>query len=116
MEIGALRYRVVIKTVTATQDAYGQESGDVVTAPSGATFATVWGEVRDVSGVESFTAAELHSQITTRITVRFYPGILPSMIASVAMDARTRNFDILAVTDPEGRKRTLVLDCKERFD
>ena len=116
MHIGALRHRVVIKTVTVTQDAYGQETGDVVNAPTGATFATLWGEVQDLSGHELFAALELHSQITSRITVRFYPGVLPSMIASVAMDGRTRNFDILSVTDPEGRKRELVLDCKERFD
>jgi len=116
MNIGALRHRVTIKTVTTTRDAYGQESGDVVNAPSGTAFVTLWGEVQDISGSELFAAAELHSQITTRITVRYYPGVLPSMIASVSMDGRTRNFDILAVTDPEGRRRMLQLDCKERFD
>lgn len=116
MNIGALRHRVTIKIPTTTRDAYGQEIGDVVNAPTGTLYATVWGEVQDMSGSEPFAAAELHSQITTRITVRFYPGILPPMFASVVMDSRTRNFDIMAVTDLEGRKRTLVLDCKERFD
>ena len=116
MNIGALRHRVTIKTVAATRDAYGQQTGDVVNAPAGTTFATLWGEVQDLSGSELFAASELHSQITTRITVRFYAGILPSMIATVVMDGRTRNFDVLAVTDPEGRKRMLLLDCKERFD
>lgn len=88
----------------------------MVNAPAGTTFATLWGEVQDLNGQELFAASELHSQITTRITVRFYPGILPSMVASVVMDSRTRNFDILAVVDTEGRKRMLELRCKERFD
>ena len=116
MNIGALRHRVTFKIPTATKDAYGQQAGDVVNAPAGTVFATLWGEVQDLSGTEQFTAGELHSQITAKITVRYYPGLRPSMIATVVMDGRTRNFDVLAVTDPEGRRRMLSLDCKERFD
>jgi len=116
MNIGALRHRVNIRTVTATRDAYGQEAGDVVDNPAGSIFATLWGEVKDVAANDAFSASEFHSQITARITVRYYAGILPSMIADVLMDGRTRKFDILAVIDPEGRRRTLQLECKERFD
>ena len=111
MNIGALRHRVNISTVTPTQDAYG----GVHTATT-TPFVTVWGEVQDLSGRELYAAEELHSQITTKITVRFYPGIGPAMVASVAMDQKTRTFDILSVTDPDGRRVMLELSCKERVD
>lgn len=111
MKIGALRHRISIETVALSQDAYGGVHKDLTTP-----FATVWGEVQDLSGVELYSAEELHSQITTRITIRFYPGISPAMVARVPMDQRSRTFDILSVTDPDGRRVTLELSCKERFD
>ena len=112
MNVGSLRHRVSIEIVSSFQDAYGQTGESL--SPSSVPFATVWGDVQDVSGAEPFGAEELHAQITTRITIRFYPGISPAMIARVPMDQKTRVFDILAVVDPDGRRRTLHLDCKER--
>jgi SPP1 family predicted phage head-tail adaptor len=112
-----MRHRITIEAITPTQDAYGQESGDVVSSDPAAIFvATVWGQVQDLSGAELFAASELHSQITTRITCRWRAGILPSMKALYMTGSQSRVFDILAVTDPEGRRRTLILDCKERVD
>lgn len=111
MKIGALRHRISIETVAASQDVYGG-----VHQLESTPYVTIWGEVQDLSGQELYTAEELHSHITTRITVRFYPGILPAMLARVSMDQRTRTFDILSVTDPDGLRVTLELSCKERFD
>jgi SPP1 family predicted phage head-tail adaptor len=111
MNIGALRHRISIASVVLTQDAYGG-----VHQNSTAPFVTIWGEVQDLSGRELYTAEELHSQITTKITVRFYPGINPSMVATVSMDQKTRTFDILSVNDPDGRRVMLELSCKERVD
>lgn len=111
MKIGALRHRISIETVALSQDQYGGVHRDSTTP-----FVTVWGEVQDLSGQELYTAEELHTQITTRITVRFYPGISPAMVARVFMDQRDRTFDILSVTDPDGRRFMLELSCKERFD
>jgi SPP1 family predicted phage head-tail adaptor len=115
LEIGALRHRVSIETVSTFQDAYGQ-TGEALAESTTTPFATVWGEVADLSGSEPLSAEQLHSQITTRITIRFYPGISPAMLARVSMDQRTRTFDILAVRDPDGRRYILELDAKERFD
>ena len=111
MEIGALRHRISIETVALSQDQYGGVHKDATTP-----FATVWGEVRDLSGAELYTAQQAHSQYAVRITVRFFPGISPAMVARVFMDQRTRTFDILGVTDPDGRRVMLELSCKERFD
>ena len=85
-------------------------------APAGTTFATLWGEVQDLSGAELFAAAEMHSQVTARITCRWQAGILPPMQARYVTGGKARVFDILAATDPEGRRRTLILECKERVD
>ena len=111
MKSGALRPRLSIDTVALSQDQYGGVHKDSTTP-----FVTVWGEVQDLAGRELYAAEELHSQITTRVTVRFYPGISPAMVARVSMDQRTRTFDIISVTDPDGRRVTLELMCKERFD
>jgi SPP1 family predicted phage head-tail adaptor len=78
--------------------------------------ATVWGEVQDLSGAELFAAQEMHSQVTTRITCRWQAGILPSMQVRYTTGGRSRVFDVMGVTDPEGRRRELVLQCKERVD
>lgn len=115
MEIGALRHRISIETVSTTQDAYGQ-TGEALKESVSTPYATVWGEVQDLSGAELYAAQELHSQITSRITIRFYPGVVPAMLARVTMDQRSRVFDILAVVDPDGRRVMLELPCKERFD
>lgn len=111
MKIGALRHRVSFETVAMSQDAYGGVHQDTTTP-----FVTLWGDVQDLSGRELYAAQELHSQITTKITVRFYPGIVPAMVARVSMDQRSRTFDILSVTDPDGRRVMLEVSCKERFD
>ena len=111
MKIGVLRHRVSIETVALSQDQYGGVHRDTTTP-----FVTVWGEVQDLAGRELYTASQEHSQITTKITTRFYPGISPAMVARVPMDQRTRTFDILAVTDPDGRRVMLDLLCKERVE
>lgn len=111
MRVGKLRHRISLGIVSLTQDAYGGVHQNTTTP-----FATVWGEVTDLAGELVYTASQEHSQITTKITVRFYSGISPDMIATVTMDQRTRTFDILGVTDPDGRRVMLELSCKERFD
>lgn len=114
MNAGTLRHRITLNTVSTVQDAYGQ-IGDALHEQALVPFVTIWGEVKDVSGRELLGSGELHTQITTRIKCRFYPGITESMVATVSMDQVTRSFDILAVTDPEGRRRTLELECRERI-
>jgi len=109
-----MRHRVTIETFTTTQDAYGQEQGDVGRGTAGTFVATLWATVEDLSGAELFAASEAHAQVTARIKGRWQSGILPSMQARYTTGGKIRVFDILAVTDPEGRRRELVLECKER--
>ena len=114
MEIGKLRHRISFETISTSKDAYGQ-TGEVVRNETTIPYITVWGEVQDESGSENYGSEELHAQGMTRIVIRWYPGITPAMLARVYMDQRTRTFDVLAVVDPEGRRRILRVDCKERL-
>ena len=99
------------ETVSASQDEYGGVHQDTTTP-----FVTVWGQVEDLSGTQLYAAEELHSQYTARIRIRFHAGIVPSMVARAFMDQRDRVFDVLSVTDPDGRRFSLDVMCKERFD
>jgi SPP1 family predicted phage head-tail adaptor len=110
-----MRHRVTIETLTTTQDAYGQETGDVAQGTAGTFVATMWAEVKDLSGAEIFAASEAHAQVTTQIKGRWQGGILPSMQARYTTGGHSRVFDIIDVTDPEGRRRELILECKERI-
>jgi SPP1 family predicted phage head-tail adaptor len=97
------RHLVTIQQATETPDDYGAP------VPGWATATTAWGEVVDLSGKEFFAAQQVNAEVTTRIRIRYTAGITPKMRAI----ANGRTFDILAVLDPEGRKRELHLMCKE---
>ena len=115
MSIGKKRHRITIETLNTTRDAYGQQVGDVAQGVAGTVFATLWAEVVDLSGPDLFSAQEQHSQVTTHINIRWYPGIVPMMqVRYTVGGAQTRAFDVLSVTDPTGRRRDLVIACKER--
>lgn len=111
-----MRHRVTFETIVKTQDAYGQQTGDIAPGAPGTLVATVWADVQDLSGHELFSAEGMHSQVTTRITCRWRSGILPSMQARYTTGGQSRVFDVLAVSDPEGRRRELIVDVKERVD
>jgi SPP1 family predicted phage head-tail adaptor len=100
---GDLNCRVQLQEATETQDGYG------AVVKGWATTATPWGEVKDLSGREFFAAQQENAEVTTRIRMRYRAGVMPKMRAI----ANGRTFDILAVLDPEGRKRELHLMCKE---
>jgi SPP1 family predicted phage head-tail adaptor len=99
---GELRHRVTIQGRTITRNSYGEEKVDWMPV------ATVWAEVTDLSGREYFAAQQVQAEVTTRIRIRYRPGVAPEM--RVVAGART--FDILAVLDPDGRRRELHLMCR----
>lgn len=97
-----LRHLVTIQQLVETQNAYGE----IIAVPQ--TFATAWGSVEDLAGREFFAAQQINAEVTTRIRIRYLAGILPQMQAI----ANGRTYDILAVLDPDGRRRELQLMCK----
>ena len=70
---GSLTSRVIIQYPNATQDAAGQP------IPSWATLATVWANIRHLSGIESIKAGAEASTVKASIRIRKGPAVDASM-------------------------------------
>ena len=106
MRAGKLRQRLTIQQPTETR------------GPSGAAleawreFARVWGAVEPLRGREFFAAQEIHSEVTTRIRIRYLAGITANM--RILLDNRI--FLILhPPIDQEMGHREMQLMCREIF-
>lgn len=103
MNIGKLRHRItLLKQVNEVND-YG------ASVQTWRTVATVWAEVRPLSGREYFSAQQVQSEVTTQIWLRYIDGIKPSMKVKFA----NREFEILSVLNTQERDVSLQLMCKE---
>lgn len=105
MNPGDLRTSVRIEQKTVTgQDSYGQ---DVFTWT---TVATMWCDVRPLSGRELEAAQQLHAEARWKIRTHY-----PSVTIKRAMRAviGTRTLDILDAEDPVGKRREFVMLAKE---
>lgn len=96
-----MRHRVTLKEPTETRDAYGEPVKTWTTMTNG----QIWAEKRDLSGNELVRAQQVNSEITTEFRIR-YRADLNGTIAVVLGDVY---YHVHAVTDPEGRKRDMVL-------
>lgn len=97
------RHRITLQELVTGQDEAGQpvqEWQDV---------ATVWAAVEPLRGREYWAAAQVQSEVTTRIRIRYRSGVRPDM--RVLYDGRLYNIN--AVIDPEERHMELQLMCKE---
>ncbi len=98
--IGSYRHRVEVWALSSTKD----EGGAAVSAYT--RQCTRWMLVEDLKGYERMLAASTRERITGRIRLRYYPGL----------DAKYRfkygevYFEILGVTNPDGRKVEHVCD------
>ncbi len=102
MRAGKLRHTVVIERSTFGQDDAGEpiliwDAIEVVAA-----------SVEPLTGREYYAAQSLQSEVTTKIRMRYLPGILPSD----RITHGTMAYDVLEVIDPEMRNIELVLMCK----
>lgn len=105
MQAGKLRHRVTIQEPVQLQDS---ESGGVV--PSWLDIATVWAEVYPLSAREFISAQAEQSEVTTRITIRYRPGITNKH----RILFRQQVFNITGVLpDPDSGMEYLTLPCSE---
>ena len=103
MNIGKLRHRItLLKQVNEVND-YG------ASVQIWRTVATVWAEVRPLSGREYFSAQQVQSEVTTQIWLRHIDGIKPTMKVKFGK----REFEILSVLNTQERDVSLQLMCKE---
>ena len=106
MQIGKLRHRITLQKQVNTVNDYG------AAVTTWKNVATVWADVRPLSGREYFSAQQVQSEITTQIWLRHLDGIKPSMRVKFGK----RFFEIVSVLNTQERNVSLQLMCKEAVD
>jgi SPP1 family predicted phage head-tail adaptor len=103
---GQLRHKITIQTYTETQDGLGQP------ALSPTTFATPWACVEsagDQAGREFEAANQRMADVSYLVEIRYLAGVTPRM--RIIYGSET--LEIMSVNDPDGRRRRLVMACRE---
>ncbi|ABR74602.1 head-tail adaptor protein [Actinobacillus succinogenes] len=103
MNIGKLRHRITLQKQINTVNDYG------AAVTTWKNVATVWADVRPLSGREYFAAQQVQSEVTTQIWLRHLPGIVPTMRVKFS----ERTLEILSVLNTQERNISLQLMCKE---
>lgn len=99
-----LRHRVTIESLSSSVDSnYGGEVMTWSTYASG-----VPAEIMPVSGREFLSGQQEHAGVTTKITVRYDSGIVPTM--RVVHDSDI--YAIKAVLPDKSLRRTMLLMCE----
>ena len=102
MKAGQLNQRVTIERLTETEDKYGDSTSEWVTA------ATVWAAVEPLVGREFMAAMQAQASVSTRIRMRYRPGVTPA--DRVTHEGRV--YGIESVIDVRAGHRELVLMCR----
>jgi len=113
MRAGRLRHLVELQRNTPVASNKLNEPTD-----NWQTLASVHAGVEPISGREFFAAHQVQSDVSHRITVRFYPGLTPKdRVAWVNRPLGgvtvTRIFDIKAILDRDEKHREMQLMCVE---
>lgn len=103
MKIGSLKHRIVLQKKMITEDDLKQQS-EVWT-----DITTVWARIEPLSGREYFIARQENAEISVKITIRYQPGISTDLRAVFG----SRTFEVLSVINPEERRESLLLMCRE---
>lgn len=103
MNIGKLRHRITLLRQVNEVNDYGAST------QTWKRVATVWADVRPLSGREYFSAQQVQSEVTTQIWLRHIEGIKPTMKVKFGK----REFEILSVLNTQERDVSLQLMCKE---
>lgn len=102
MQAGRLDSRVTIQAPGTTTDELGQP------IPGWTDVATVWGDVRLRSGLESIKAGAVVSTVQASIRVRYRSGITAGMRIVCNLQA----YEILAVQPDVGGREFVDLVCE----
>lgn len=104
MHAGALRHRITIQQIGSGRDTDGHPNG------AWADYATVWGEVKPLSGREKLAVQQVDAEITHQITIRFLMG----MVAKMRIQYGTRIFDVKSVLNTDERNYEMRLLATEK--
>lgn len=105
VQAGKLRHLVTFQVPLIEVDSNGESTESWDNAFSGQEISA---QIEPLSGRELFTAQQVHSRVTTRITVRYRPGILPEM--RIVHRGTYYNIDAI-VPDPDSGFSHMTLLC-----
>lgn len=109
MRAGRLRHRVAIQRRTGAESGFGEPTD------TWSTLATVSAGIEPISGREYFAAQQVQSEVTHRVTIRYFEGVNPKdrLLWTDPATGVARYFDIRAVIDRDERHREFALMCVE---
>jgi SPP1 family predicted phage head-tail adaptor len=105
MRIGEIRKQIAIQAEAPTSDGAGGY------ALAWTTLATVWAEIKPLSGHEVFTAQHLEGHVTHQITTRYRNDI--TITTDMRIVYGSRLFNIRSVTNSGERNRWWELLVEE---
>lgn len=108
MRIGPLRHRITIQSATLAQDSYGEP---IKTWANLATNPQAWAEVTSAPAGERFLSGgeQVIAHLTHRVRIRYRSDVTVKM----RVVHESRHLYIENVVDPTGRRRELMLLCRE---
>lgn len=98
--------KVTIKSLSTTQDDYGQPLNEYVDV------VTCWASVEPLIGREYYAAEQVQAEAKIKVRTEFIPGIKENMVVFYG----DRKFEIVSVINPKEQNRELLLMCKELID
>lgn len=102
MPAGQLSERIELQRATRTDDGYGGY------AETWATYATVWAQVRPLSGRERYHAQQIEAEASYRVTIRYRADVLDSD----RIVWRGQNLNIRFRADAGPREPYLMMDVE----
>lgn len=105
MRIGARRHRITVQEASEVRDTFGEV--DVTWG----TKEVLYASYKQAGAREVFQAGAVRGEVDAVFECRYFAGITPK--DRISFDSRV--FDILSVTNPDGRKRWMTIMCKERI-
>jgi SPP1 family predicted phage head-tail adaptor len=104
MRVGTLNSRVTIQKPVRTPGPGGTQIDG-----GWEDVATVWANVRGLSGREYIQAQQAQSIISHQVTIRYRSDVSPHY----RLICDQRQMDIISAIDPDGKKVQLALMCQE---
>ena len=112
MDIGKLDKRIQLQSKSATLDEYGQQIN------SWSTVATVWANVKPISGREKLRSMAMQLELTHTVAVRYNVNFLPPKAVSAwrinyNANGSVRLFNITSVMDLNEDRKFIIFECIE---
>ena len=108
MDIGKLDKRITLQSRSATIDDYGQQIN------SWTDVATVWANIKPVSGREKMKAMQVDSILSHTVAVRYNATFMPPRTVDAwRIVYNGRYFNIIAAMDLDEARKYIIFDCTE---